>query len=108
MFSTRITRQQSIFIISEIISGEMCLCIQDLLDFMRLRFRLFLKSVLEEVIFYLKKCLKHIYYILMPFCFKLSRDQMYLNTIFLILDSCVVLEFYIYILVIGFFNYSII
>ena len=44
----------------------------------------------------------------MPFCFKLSRDQMYLNTIFLILDSCVVLESYMYFGDWFFFNYSII
>ena len=51
-----------------------------------------------------EKCLKHIYFILVLFCFKLSGDQMYLNTIFLILDFCVVLEFCIYILVFGYLN----
>ena len=64
----------------------------------------FEKCVRRGNILFKKKCLKHIYFILMPFCFKLSGDQMYLNTIFLILDLCVVLESYIYILVIGYLN----
>ena len=51
-----------------------------------------------------EKCLKHIYFILILFCFKLSGDQMYLNTIFLILDLYVVLEFRMYILVFGYLN----